>query len=69
MLDKMKSLFMGEEGQGMTEYALVLGIIAVGAIAALVLLRNQIETLIKNVKESLTNNTPDIVPEPTPPAE
>lgn len=65
MLNKMKNLFVGEEGQGMTEYALVLGIIAIGAIAALVLLRGQINTLITNVKDSLTNNTPAVVPAPT----
>lgn len=60
MLTKMKNLFAEEKGQGMTEYGLVLGIIAVGAIAGLVLLRDQIGVLINNVKTNLTNNTPGV---------
>ncbi|GAA0182625.1 hypothetical protein SH2C18_49710 [Clostridium sediminicola] len=63
MLTKIKNLFVEEQGQGMTEYGLVLGIIAVGAIAGLVLLRDQISTLINNVKTNLTNNTPGVTTE------
>lgn len=62
MSTKIKNLFIEEKGQGMTEYGLVLGIIAVGAIAGLVLLRDQIGTLINNVKTNLTNNTPAVTP-------
>ena len=40
MLKKMKALFKEEEGQGMTEYGLVLALIAVAVIAALVAFRN-----------------------------
>lgn len=60
MVAKIKNLFVEEKGQGMTEYGLVLGIIAVGAIAGLVLLRDQIGVLINNVKTNLTNNTPGV---------
>jgi len=60
MINKIKNLFTGEEGQGMTEYGLVLGIIAIGAIAALVLLKDQINTLITNVKDNMANKTPAV---------
>ncbi|MCY6371176.1 Flp family type IVb pilin [Clostridium ganghwense] len=58
MLNKMKNLVVDERGQGMTEYGLVLGVIGIGAIVALVALRDQISTLINNVKTNIFNNTP-----------
>lgn len=58
MLNKMKSLFVEEQGQGMTEYGLVLGIIAIGAVVALVALKTQISDLINGVKDKLAANTP-----------
>lgn len=42
MLQKLKGLFVEETGQGMTEYGLVLGLIAVAVVATLVLLRTEI---------------------------
>jgi pilus assembly protein Flp/PilA len=56
MLKKIKSLFKEEEGQGMTEYGLVLGIIAVAVIAVLAALRDQIVGLFKSVMDTLTAN-------------
>ncbi|MFD1707625.1 Flp family type IVb pilin [Siminovitchia sediminis] len=35
MLDKFKGLLIEEEGQGMTEYGLILGLIAVAVITVL----------------------------------
>ncbi len=58
MLTKIKGLFVEEQGQGMTEYGLVLGVVAIGIIAALVLLRDQISTLINSVVTNLSTNTP-----------
>jgi pilus assembly protein Flp/PilA len=49
MLNKMKNLLNNEEGQGMTEYGLVLGAIGIGVVAVLVLLRDQIRTLITSI--------------------
>jgi pilus assembly protein Flp/PilA len=40
-------------GQGLAEYALILALIAIVAIAALVLLGNQISTFIHNIGASL----------------
>jgi pilus assembly protein Flp/PilA len=54
MMKKIKALFREEEGQGMTEYGLVLGIIAVAVVAALVLLREQIVEMFTKVVASVT---------------
>ncbi|MFZ3577021.1 Flp family type IVb pilin [Virgibacillus sp. DJP39] len=59
MMKKLKGLFLEEEGQGMTEYGLVLGVIAVGVVAVLITMRGQIKTMFDNVVASLTTaNTP-----------
>jgi pilus assembly protein Flp/PilA len=41
MMNKFKSLVTEEQGQGMTEYGLVLGLIAVAVVAALIGRNNQ----------------------------
>ena len=51
MLKKLKGLFIEEEGQGMTEYGLVLGLIAVAVVTTLTLLRGEI---IKIFQDALT---------------
>jgi pilus assembly protein Flp/PilA len=43
MLNKIKGLFIEEKGQGMTEYGLILGLIAVGVIAVLITLGDEIK--------------------------
>jgi pilus assembly protein Flp/PilA len=55
MMKRIKALFREEEGQGMTEYGLVLGIIAVAVVAALVLLREQIVIMFNKVVTSVTD--------------
>lgn len=42
MLNKVKGLITEEQGQGMTEYGLVLGIIAVAVVGVLALFRTEI---------------------------
>lgn len=42
MVQKMKALVTKQDGQGMTEYGLVLGIIAVAVVALLVTLKDEI---------------------------
>jgi pilus assembly protein Flp/PilA len=54
MIKKMKALLKEEEGQGMTEYGLVLGVIAVAVVAALVLLREQIIDMFDKVVTAVT---------------
>ncbi len=55
MLKKMKALFREEEGQGMTEYALVVAVIAVAVIAVLAIFRTQITNLITKIGDTLSN--------------
>lgn len=65
MMAKLKGLFLEEEGQGMTEYAIVLGVIAVGAIAALVLFGGKITAFITNITTNITNGTDQMTTTPT----
>jgi pilus assembly protein Flp/PilA len=54
MMKKMKALLTEEQGQGMTEYGLVLGVIAVGVVTILITMRGQIEGLFQKATDSLT---------------
>lgn len=55
MLNKIKGLLIEEEGQGMTEYGLVLGLIAVAVVGALALLRTEIIDMYNEVVSIVTN--------------
>ncbi|SFA79391.1 MULTISPECIES: Flp family type IVb pilin [unclassified Bacillus (in: firmicutes)] len=54
MMKKMQSLFTEEQGQGMTEYGLVLGIIAVAVVGALAVLRTEVLEMFESVKTAVT---------------
>jgi pilus assembly protein Flp/PilA len=45
MLNKLKALVKDEQGQGMTEYGLVLGVIGVAVVGTLFLLREEIQEI------------------------
>ena len=53
MLKKLKGLFIEEKGQGMAEYGLILGLVAVVLIAVLVAFGGKI----KGIFENITNNS------------
>ncbi|MEH7480149.1 Flp family type IVb pilin [Neobacillus drentensis] len=55
MMKKMKALLTEEQGQGMTEYGLVLGVIAVAVVGVLALLRGQILEMFTSVTDAITN--------------
>ena len=55
MLNLVKSLIVEEEGQGMTEYALVLGVIAIGAITLISAFRTQVGLLWDKITTSITD--------------
>jgi pilus assembly protein Flp/PilA len=55
MKNKIKGLLVEEQGQGMTEYALVLGVIAVGVVAVLFALKGSILTLFNKVNNDVKN--------------
>lgn len=54
MINKMRNLIIEEEGQGMTEYGLVLGVIAIAVVAILVTMRGQIQSLFQQASDKLT---------------
>lgn len=53
MLTKIKGLVLEEQGQGMTEYGLVLGVIAIAVVGILVTMRGEIEKLFTKSKDAL----------------
>lgn len=61
-LTYLKTRFASKKGQGMVEYGLIIGIIAVIVVAALVLLRGPILTLFTNIGTYLGTKNPNIAP-------
>ena len=57
MLTRVKELVRSEEGQGMVEYGLILGLIAVAAVAALLLLGPKIADMFNNAKDVLPTSS------------
>jgi len=53
MVNKLKELVMEEQGQGMTEYGLVLGVIAIAVVGILVAIRGEIVTIFEEVRDAL----------------
>ncbi len=45
-----------EEGQGLVEYALIISVVSLGAIAALVFLRDEIKNLFTRAGNSIKTN-------------
>ena len=54
----LKNRFASKKGQGMVEYGLIIGIIAVILVTALTVLRVPLETLFGNIADIITGNTP-----------
>lgn len=57
MTEKMKALLTEEQGQGMTEYGLVLGVIAIGVVAVLATFKGEIIKMYNAVVTELTGGT------------
>ncbi|MDB5056101.1 MAG: hypothetical protein JWM44_4151 [Bacilli bacterium] len=66
MMLKIKNLLVEEKGQGMTEYGLVLGLIAVAVVATLVLLRTEIINIFKDALTTVQSRNAVPAPAPTP---
>lgn len=58
MKEIVKRLLTEESGQGMTEYALILVLVSVVAIAALQLLGGRIDEVFRDVLAGFTTPTP-----------
>jgi pilus assembly protein Flp/PilA len=54
VINYLKKLLRDESGQGMTEYALILALVAIGAIVAMTALREQIVAVFQAVTNTLT---------------
>lgn len=53
MIKKAKALFVEEEGQGMTEYGLILGLIALVAVVALTTMGGKIKAIFEGANDKL----------------
>ena len=53
MKEMLRKLISDESGQGMTEYALILALVAIGAIAAMTLLSDEIVAVFESVTDAL----------------
>jgi pilus assembly protein Flp/PilA len=58
MMLKIKNLLVEEQGQGMTEYGLVLGLIAVAVVGTLALLRTEIINIFTDALNTVKSRTP-----------
>lgn len=54
MLNKLKALYVEEQGQGMTEYGLVLAVIAIGIVGTVVAFKGEIVNLYNDIKDTVT---------------
>ncbi len=54
MLNSIKKFMKDEQGQGIVEYGLILGLIVVGAIGIMALLGPKIKNMFNNVNNQLT---------------
>jgi pilus assembly protein Flp/PilA len=59
LLTYLKTRFASKKGQGMVEYGLIIGIIAVILVAALTVLKEPLGTLFGNIAAIITGNTPE----------
>lgn len=53
LLVKLQNMFRNEKGQGMVEYGLIIGLIAIVVVAALILLGPQISSIFTNITDVL----------------
>ena len=54
MLELVKTLVMDEQGQGLTEYALIIALVAVALIAVIITFRTQIATVFTNLVTAIS---------------
>ncbi|CRK81533.1 Flp family type IVb pilin [Neobacillus massiliamazoniensis] len=57
MLKKIKNLVLKEEGQALTEYGLIIALVAVLLVGSLIALKEQLITVFKNIVDGLKTTT------------
>lgn len=57
MLEMFKNLITEEEGQGMAEYALILGVLAIGIVVVLGLFGDAIEGVFTSITDTFNDST------------
>ena len=57
MMNKMNSLIRSEEGQGMTEYIIIVALIAIAAIAVITVFGNNLRNLFATSANALAGDT------------
>jgi pilus assembly protein Flp/PilA len=63
MKELLKSFWTDESGQGLTEYALIIALVAIGLFAVLIIFRNQIGLIFDNISGKLKDApTDDYIP-------
>jgi len=55
-MNYFKTLITGKKGQGMVEYGLIIGVVAIMLIGALVAMRGQLSTMFNNIATYLGSN-------------
>ena len=55
MLENLKKLAENESGQGMVEYGLIIGLIAIGVIGAITLIKGGLNGIFGDVNTALTD--------------
>ena len=58
MTELLKSFWTDESGQGLTEYAVLIGLITLAVIAVIILLGTQIKRIFQLVVNNLTTVSP-----------
>ncbi|UCC23957.1 MAG: hypothetical protein JSU98_09475 [Gemmatimonadales bacterium] len=61
-MDLMKSLWSDESGQGLTEYAVIIALVAVALIAVLIIFRNEIAKTFNRATTELRNQPTNPAP-------
>jgi pilus assembly protein Flp/PilA len=58
MLNFLSNILNNKKGQGMVEYALLIGLIAIVVIAVLILLGDEIAAIFQNIIDQIQGNVP-----------
>jgi pilus assembly protein Flp/PilA len=64
IMNFLKRLIIEEEGQGMTEYALVLAVIAIGIVGTVSLFKDEIVGLWENMTDKIEAEATKVTPTP-----